>query len=96
MFVVTGLVLEKLVILYLPVNELQQGNKYMEFPWVLQISIFLGPVKFEESLILLLKLSTEGTLVWERGPAGHGPKSFETQHQNEILKSGKYIIFWTF
>lgn len=96
MFVGTGLVLEKLVILYLPVNKLQQGSKYMEFPCVSQISIFLGSVKLEESLIFLLKLSTEGTLVWEHGPAGHGPKSFETQHQDEILKSGKYIIFWMF
>lgn len=76
MFVVTGLVLEKLVILYLPVNELQQGNKYMEFPCVFQISIFLGPVKFEESLILLLKLSTEGTLVWEHGSCWPWPKKF--------------------
>lgn len=58
MFVGTGLVLEKLVILYLPVNKLQQGSKYMEFPCVSQISIFLEPVKFEESLIFLLKLST--------------------------------------
>lgn len=68
----------------------------MEFPCVSQISIFLGSVKLEESLIFLLKLSTEGTLVREHGPAGHGPKSFETQHQDEILKSGKYIIFWMF
>lgn len=39
MFVVTGLLLENFVILYLPVIKLQQGNKYKEFPCVLQIKI---------------------------------------------------------
>jgi len=38
-FVVTGLQLEKLVILYLPVTKLQQGNKYKEFPCLLQRKI---------------------------------------------------------
>lgn len=78
MFVVTGLLLEKLVILYLPVTKLQQGSKYKEFPCVSQIKIsFFRACLVWESFILLIELSIKGTLDRHMGTCSWWPLSKE-------------------